>query len=248
MKKGVKNAFLVAIVLVVLIVGFLGAMTVRFVMETRKMSPLPTGIVAEGVYAVKDDYVNLFVIKKGDSIVVVDGAIDAGVVSAELAKLKIDPAQVRAVFLTHTDNDHVAAVGLFPRAKVYIGTEEEQLLDGRLHRMLIFNNSLTRSYEKLADGQVIVLGDIRVKAISTPGHTPGSFCFLVNDSLLFTGDTLALRDGAAMTFNELFNMDTATEETTIRSRIAPLRGVKYVFTAHYGFSDNFAKVFAAWQK
>jgi hydroxyacylglutathione hydrolase len=248
MRKGVRNAVLVAVVLVVLIVGVLGAMTVRFVMETRKMSPLQTGMVVEGVYAVKDDFVNLFVIKKGDSIVVVDGANDAGVVGAELAKLKIDPTKVSAVFLTHTDNDHVAAVGLFPRAKLYIGTDEEQLLDGRRHRMFIFNNSLTRSYEKLTDGQVISVGDIRVKAISAPGHTPGSFCFFVNDAYLFTGDTLALRDGAVFTFNEFFNMDTKTEEKTIRDRIAPLRGVKYIFTAHYGSSDNFAKAFAAWQK
>ncbi len=39
------------------------------------------------------------------------------------------------------------------------------------------------------DGQELVVGALRVRAIHTPGHTPGSVCFLVGGHLI-SGDTL----------------------------------------------------------
>ena len=43
--------------------------------------------------------------------------------------------------------------------------------------------------EPLADGQEIVVGDIALHVVATPGHTPGSVCFVV-EPFLFSGDTL----------------------------------------------------------
>ena len=40
-------------------------------------------------------------------------------------------------------------------------------------------------------GDVVEVGDVRIELLHTPGHTPGSQCFLV-DSLLVSGDTLFL--------------------------------------------------------
>ena len=42
---------------------------------------------------------------------------------------------------------------------------------------------------RLKDGDVLEVGDLKIEVILTPGHTPGSVCFLVNGHL-FTGDTL----------------------------------------------------------
>lgn len=42
------------------------------------------------------------------------------------------------------------------------------------------------------DGDIIRAGAIELKVIHTPGHTPGSVCFLVG-RLLFTGDSLYAR-------------------------------------------------------
>jgi glyoxylase-like metal-dependent hydrolase (beta-lactamase superfamily II) len=41
----------------------------------------------------------------------------------------------------------------------------------------------------IADGEEIAVGALRVRAIHTPGHTPGSICFLAGSQLL-SGDTL----------------------------------------------------------
>jgi hydroxyacylglutathione hydrolase len=40
-------------------------------------------------------------------------------------------------------------------------------------------------------GDVIEVGDVRIEVLHTPGHTPGSMCFLV-DGVLVSGDTLFL--------------------------------------------------------
>lgn len=42
---------------------------------------------------------------------------------------------------------------------------------------------------KLKDGDILEVGSLNIKVIHTPGHTPGSVCFLVGKNL-FTGDTL----------------------------------------------------------
>ena len=42
---------------------------------------------------------------------------------------------------------------------------------------------------KLKDGDILEVGSLNIEVIHTPGHTPGSVCFLVGKNL-FTGDTL----------------------------------------------------------
>ncbi len=43
----------------------------------------------------------------------------------------------------------------------------------------------------IPDDEVIQVGDLRLRTIHTPGHTPGSTCFLLEGHpVLFSGDTL----------------------------------------------------------
>jgi glyoxylase-like metal-dependent hydrolase (beta-lactamase superfamily II) len=43
----------------------------------------------------------------------------------------------------------------------------------------------------IPDDDVIEIGDLRLHAIHTPGHTPGSTCFLLEGHpIVFSGDTL----------------------------------------------------------
>ncbi len=46
---------------------------------------------------------------------------------------------------------------------------------------------------KLKEGDSIEVGKMKIRVLHTPGHTPGSACFLVNGNL-FTGDTLFVGD------------------------------------------------------
>ena len=46
------------------------------------------------------------------------------------------------------------------------------------------------SFTPLKDGDLLTLGNIHLKVIYTPGHTLDSSCFLINEKVLITGDTL----------------------------------------------------------
>lgn len=55
----------------------------------------------------------------------------------------------------------------------------------------IVAHKLAKSFKDIdvSDGEIIKLGNIAIKVIHTPGHTPDSICLLADDKLL-TGDTL----------------------------------------------------------
>ena len=88
----------------------------------------------------------------------------------------------------------------------------------------------------MEDGQVINIGNTKIKGILITGHTVGSMCYQVNDSLIFTGDALSLQNGKIDKFNEMFNMDT---ETAVKSldKLTNIPDVKHLFTAHHGYAE-----------
>ena len=52
------------------------------------------------------------------------------------------------------------------------------------------NNKVDFSYHAVDDNAVLKVGHVSINAIHTPGHTAESTCYLINDKVLLTGDTL----------------------------------------------------------
>ena len=224
-----------------------GGVFVKLYLETRQMNSLETGKIVTSVYAVQDSYVNLFLVKTNNTYIAFDAGNDKSFVQQGLEKLHIDPKRIAAVFLTHSDVDHVAAIRLFPNAAIFLSKAEEQMVNGQTRRFLFMKNHLAPPYELVEDNQVITISGLKIKGILTPGHTPGSMCFLVNDTYLFAGDTMGIKNGEVTRFNDLFNMDSHRQEQSL-AKLAGLSGVKYIFTAHYGFSDSPEIAFRSWKK
>lgn len=108
----------------------------------------------------------------------------------------LEPDKVKAILLTHTDGDHVAGISLFKNAGIYLSRQEEQLLNGKKSRFFVFGNKIdTDKYNLVEDQQIMNIEGIKIQGFLTPGHTPGSMCYLVNDTILFTGDALKLNQG-----------------------------------------------------
>ena len=215
--------------------------------EIDKFTPVNSQEIVDGIYAFKgNDYTDLYIVKSGNTLIAIDSGENQKTVSAEMNKLNLDPLKVVAVFLTHTDSDHAGGLGLFSAAKVYISNEEEQVINGKTPRYFsLFKNSLHTSYSLLLDKQDIEVVGIQVHCVLTPGHTPGSMSYVINDKYLFTGDTLSLQDGEVQIFNEFFNINTNEQKYSI-TKLSKLTNIEYIFTAHYGYGANYPSSFAHW--
>jgi len=248
MKKTLKRVLLgfaiVIALLVLLSVGFL----LKFKHETRNMNVIGSKMVITNIYAVKDSFVNMFLIGASSQFIAIDAGNSPDNVSKELSKLNITPDQVIAVFLTHTDRDHVAALRLFKKARIYLAREEEPMITGKKSKFLIFGNHIyTKEYSLLDDQQTVVIGNLQIQGILTPGHTSGSMCYLVNGKYLFTGDLLRLKNGKIGEFNKFFNMDSKMAKESIK-KITNLPGAEYIFTAHYGYTSDYKNAVKDWKE
>src|SRR5208283_4439711 len=180
---------------IVLLIAVAAAYGVRFRSEIKRLSPVPTGLIADNIHAIRDGYVNMYLIHHNGTYVALDAGTSTKGVEEGLKKINVKKSEIGAVFLTHSDRDHVAGLKLFEAATVYLPKEEEPLATGKTRRMFIFGNRIDTPYELVSDGQVVDVGGVRIRCLSTPGHTPGSMCYVVNDRYLFTGDTLSLKKG-----------------------------------------------------
>jgi glyoxylase-like metal-dependent hydrolase (beta-lactamase superfamily II) len=113
-----KKAGIVIGAIIGLFIIVIGGFTLKIKSETDSMTPAATGLVAPGIFAVQDDFTNFFLIQHGDKYIAIDTGNDPEIVRQELSKLSIGHDRVDAVFLTHSDFDHVASVGDFVQASV----------------------------------------------------------------------------------------------------------------------------------
>lgn len=123
-----------------------------------------------------------FVYLVGDSstreTLVVDPAWDVDAIFETAAK---DGYQIKGALITHTHFDHVNGLkALLERTDgaVYIHKNEAEYLKG-----------MRGNIKKIEGGDKVMIGQVEMTVLHTPGHTPGSQCFLVGGHLI-SGDTL----------------------------------------------------------
>lgn len=114
--------------------------------------------------------------KPGGHAVLIDTGAPAGPILKQIEDLRVT---VTHVLCTHHHYDHVAENATY-RAKfgcpICGGAKESDLFDDL--------------EQELRDGDEIVSGDLHIRSLEIPGHTIGQLAFLVNDTEVFTGDTL----------------------------------------------------------
>lgn len=100
------------------------------------------------------------------------------------------------ILLTHSHWDHIADVAYLKNhlnIPVYIHKNDETnvINPGSDGLPLFIPIQGAKVDHHLKDGEMIDVGELRIKVIYTPGHTPGGVCFyLEKQKILFSGDTL----------------------------------------------------------
>ena len=141
---------------------------------------------SENCYLVFDDEKNGIIIDPGS---------EAEEIEALINELGV---KVSDILLTHCHYDHIWGLKELKKklnAKVSSSFECNQNIQNPNVNMSFFQERVLKeepSDNILTDGAILSVGNLKIKAIHTPGHTNGGMCFLIEDHL-FSGDTLFLR-------------------------------------------------------
>ncbi|MDR0411371.1 MAG: MBL fold metallo-hydrolase [Treponema sp.] len=153
---------------------------------------------------------NTFLIKGMGRTIVVDTGFGSTIFDS-MKKLRISPADVDVVLLTHLHGDHIGGLAregkaLFPKAKVYLSAREMQywtasnINQGAVNALKPYaGKTETFNPSGLNTGGTEILPGIH--AIAAFGHTPGHTVFLIEsgnndsvDQLLIWGDLMHVQD------------------------------------------------------
>ena len=163
---------------------------------------------------------NVWIVGNGQECVVIDPAHDAAAIAAGVAG-----RTVTAILLTHGHDDHIAAVGEFRglvNAPVHLHRDDWMLWDR------VFPG--TEPDHGIDDGDTFDVAGVRLVALHTPGHSPGSVSFyLESEGTVFTGDTL-FQGGPGATGRSFSDFPTIIE--SIKSRLLTLPADTVVRTGH----------------
>ena len=126
--------------------------------------------------------------------------IDPGCEAEDILKVINEKGvSVSHIFLTHCHYDHIGGLSELRKllnAKVYASFECNQNIQNPNVNLFLFGDKILRELpceEIVTDGTIVKIGNLEIKAISTPGHTDGGMCYLIGEDL-FSGDTLFLRN------------------------------------------------------
>ena len=145
-----------------------------------KINSYTVGVVQTNCYLVVDTETNTGLI------------IDPGGKSSKLEEDLQNLDSVEYILLTHGHFDHTlktAEYQALTNAKIVMGANEKEFAhnqDLNLYRkgIDVFTPDILAN-----DGDFLKFGSTQIKIISTPGHTKGSVCYIINSNI-FSGDTL----------------------------------------------------------
>lgn len=119
---------------------------------------------------------------------VIDPGDEAGRVAEAVER---SGCQLRYVLLTHGHYDHFTGLaGLLEKYDVPVYIHPADAEEGRNNPWSLKFPRLDEAHQRwYGEGDTLTLGSLIIHVISTPGHSKGSVCLLV-ENVIFAGDTL----------------------------------------------------------
>jgi hydroxyacylglutathione hydrolase len=166
--------------------------------------------------------------------VIIDPGDEPGRILRALEAEKLRPV---ALLHTHAHLDHITgsrAVQEATNAPIRLHPDDRPLYDALPEQAAFFGFRAEKPAAPgapLTDGEIVRFGPYSLRAVHTPGHTPGSTCFVLEGDTprLFSGDTLFRR---SIGRTDLWGGDTDAILESIRGRLFTLSGETPVVCGH----------------
>lgn len=143
--------------------------------------------ICEGVYFVGAHCGSSHLIDTGEGLILLDSGYPQTLyqVIANMQKLGFDYRDIKYIVHSHGHYDHLGgtkALVELTGAKTFLGEADRDCANGKLD--LTWASEIGYEYYEafepdvlLRDGDIISLGKISIRCVSTPGHTPGTMSF-----------------------------------------------------------------------
>lgn len=145
-----------------------------------KVNIIKVGVYEANCYIVMDE--------NSKEAVVIDPGDNPETIKSAIERME---AKIKYILLTHGHADHTSAtkeIKEYTGAQLCINKKDYEFMEKK-EAMFGELESFDKVDKFICENDVLKIGDINIKCIETPGHTPGGMSFLIQD-LLFTGDTL----------------------------------------------------------
>jgi hydroxyacylglutathione hydrolase len=143
----------------------------------------------------------------------------------------IDPSYNAGLLVDEAEDQGLKILYIFNTHDHYDHTNGNEMAKSLTHREpLKFKDKDPLTGTIISDGATLPLGDLEIRVIHTPGHTPDSICLYVEDAL-FTGDTLFVGKVGGTDFAE----QARQEYESLFKKVLALPAKTRVFPGHdYG--------------
>lgn len=142
------------------------------------------------LYFVGTEAASTHIIDTGKGLIMLDSGYQQSlyIVIHNMNLLGLNPIDLKYIVHTHGHIDHFGATRALvelTRAKTFIGKADEDYANGKLDLSYAkeLGMEFTETFQAdvlLQDGDIIELGNTRIKAVATPGHTPGAMSYIFN--------------------------------------------------------------------
>jgi len=106
-------------------------------------------------------------------------------ITKQVEFLKEKELSLNYIINTHHHSDHTnknrKLRDMYPEAKIIVADSKEKRLDSEI-------------YLKVSEDKELKIGEVTLKFMITPGHTPDGLCIIVDNKAIITGDTLFIDD------------------------------------------------------